>query len=99
MPLRLRNLVSKLELPSDDWVLSRFGGNEPPAAVAAGEEEGEEPKDSQRRASAGAQPFNNGVAQVPADGSAQAPQSGARVSLNASSDDSSQKPDRESRAS
>src|SRR4051812_43979103 len=100
MPLRLRNLVAKLELPTDDWVLSRFGGNEPPVpAQCKGRRQRRRMRgEPAARARAGAQLAEAEVAQD-ADCSVESPQSGARLSLHASSNDSPAEPERQSRAS
>jgi len=102
MPLRLKNLLSKLELPTNDWVLSRLGGNEPSASVPVpapeAESEGEQPTESQRPASVAARLLDIWFDQVPERESAEPPQSGERVSRNASIPDSCN-PDGKARAS
>src|SRR4051812_47127278 len=92
-----KKLLSKLEIPKNDWVLSRFGGCEPPSEPRAtgGEQSQEEAPESQPPASVAARLLEWWDAS-PSD---VAPQSGARMSSNASEDEALQeKAERKSRA-
>jgi len=81
MALPLRRLLSKLEMPGTDWVLSRFGGvDEDPAP------------DSQPPSSSVVWLFGKWVEQGPDESSP--PQSGERPSRNAAVADSAERPDR-----
>jgi len=98
-----KKLISKLEIPKDDWVLSRFGGCEPPSdptAAAVGVED--EAPASQAPPSVAARIFNRLFEPITADDVAMPPQSGERLSSNASADEPpepSEEEERKSRAS
>lgn len=95
-----KKLLSKLEIPKNDWVLSRFGGCEPPsdphATIGEGEQsEEEEAPESQAPTSVAARLLN----WFDAGPNDVAPQSGSRMSSNASAAEGSEERQRKSRAS
>lgn len=92
----LKKILSKFAIPDNDWVLSRFGGCEPSAPSEACEEE---PPASQAPTSVAARILNRLLDPTAADDPATPPQSGARVSSNASGEDPLPEPERKSRAS
>ncbi|HEX2669565.1 MAG TPA: hypothetical protein VHM25_01775 [Polyangiaceae bacterium] len=99
-----KKLLSKLELPKNDWVLSRFGGCEPPSNPVASDDQTalveDEAPVSQAPPSVAARLLNRLFDVSPTDDVAVPPQSGARVSSNASDDDElSDEDERKSRAS
>jgi hypothetical protein len=92
MVLPFKKLLSKLEIPKNDWVLSRFGGCEPPSDPVAAAELGSEPIEeeapvSQAPTSVAARLFNRWFDQGAADDVSVPPQSCARLSSNASEAD------------
>lgn len=91
MVLPFKKLLSKLEIPKDDWVLSRFGGCEPPSDPAAAEVDSglveEEAPVSQAPTSVAARLFNRWFDAGTTDDVTVPPQSCARVSSNASDED------------
>jgi hypothetical protein len=102
MARQIKKLLSKLELPTNDWVLSRFGGCEPgPPPPSADKPLVEEPTpESQRPASVAARLLERWFDRGAEGDSTQPPQSGERVSLKVSGEEPpSELPDRESCAS
>ena len=87
----VKKLLSKLEIPKNDWVLSRFGGCEPPSNPTASDLDGElveeEAPVSQAPTSVAARLLNRWFDFSPTDDVAVPPQSGARLSSNASDDE------------
>ncbi|HEY0469906.1 MAG TPA: hypothetical protein VGC79_37225 [Polyangiaceae bacterium] len=98
MALGLKKLVSKLELPTNDWVLSRFGGCEPPAPPATTEREiAEDAAEelapvSQAPVSVAARLFDRLFNQSIENDAPEPPQSGERLSPNATGDGPSKRP-------
>src|SRR5437762_14282483 len=82
-----KKLISKLEIPKDDWGLSRFGGGEPPSNPAATDHgRDEEAPVSQAPPSVAARIFQRLFEPGTAEESTLPPQSGERLSSNASAD-------------
>jgi hypothetical protein len=103
MVLPFKRLLSKLEIPKNDWVLSRFGGCEPPSnphASGADREpvEEEEAPASQAPTSVAARLLNRLFDTGSAE-DAVPPQSCARVSSNASVEEAFPEEEHKSRAS
>lgn len=100
-----KKILSKLEIPKNDWVLSRFGGCEPPPdAPSADLESGPVDDDapvSQAPISVAARLFNRWFDHGSAEDVSAPPQSVARMSPNAPVAESSDLPEKEhdSRAS
>lgn len=91
MVLPFKKLFSKLEVPKDDWVLSRFGGCEPPSNPNAASPEdlvegGDEAPVSHAPTSVARRLLKSLFDTASPDEAAVPPQSGARVSSNASDD-------------
>ncbi len=87
-----KKLLSKLEIPKNDWVLSRFGGCEPPSnPLASSALETEQVEDeapvSQAPASVAARLLSRWFDQGAAEDVTVPPQSTERVSSNASDDE------------
>jgi|GEM_PF-6950467 len=87
-----KKFLSKLELPKNDWVLSRFGGCEPPSTPTASSDDGgleaeEEAPASQAPISVAARLLSRLLDGSSTDDVAVPPQSGARVSSNASDEE------------
>jgi hypothetical protein len=99
MVLPFKKLLSKLEIPKNDWVLSRFGGCEPPSNPTASDSAlvEEEAPTSQAPSSVAARLLNRWLDINPTDDGAVPPQSSARVSSNASGHEATK--ERKSRAS
>jgi len=99
----LKKLLSKFEIPKNDWVLSRFGGCEPPSnPVASDGDSGlvaEEAPVSEAPISVAARLLNRLLDINPADDATVPPQSGARLSSNASADEVDSTDEHKSRAS
>ena len=102
-----KKLLSKFEIPSNDWVLSRFGRFEAPAELEAVPEsapESEPAPASQAPISVAARLFEHWFAQGQVEEPAAAedaapPQSGDRMSPNASAEAPAIAPERKSSAS
>lgn len=103
MVLPFKKLLSKLEIPKNDWVLSRFGGCEPPSAPNASPSEGPAVDDdapaSQAPISLAARLLNSWFDSSSADDVTVPPQSSARLSSNASDNEGALEAEHKSRAS
>ena len=102
MVLPFKKILSKFEIPKNDWVLSRFGGCEPPSNPAASDDSGlveEDAPVSQAPSSVAARLLNRLLDISLVDDATVPPQSGARVSSNASEEEVISTEDHESRAS
>jgi len=86
-----KKLLSKLDIPKNDWVLSRFGGCEPPSNPRAANVErdpaGEEAPISQGPSSVAARLLTRWFDGAGHDEATIPPQSGARLSSNATDSD------------
>ncbi len=100
MAILFKKLWSKLDLPTNDWVLSRFGSFERPTEATVEPAVEEEPAPTSRSpASVAARLFDHWFDHGPADDSSP-PQSGDRMSLIASGEAEAMiPPEHKSRAS